>query len=149
MEVISGGGKNRPDPYGDQPSKGHCLLQPITSSGPLRLLAVLKLWNMSGMRWSPVPAHLTTLKVRTKHSATVDHSCNVPLAGEFKRQKKKSFGKTNFLLKVSIKPTPPHFYNGMHATVCILTYIFSQYQDLLSLELNESQYWPHCKPIPA
>lgn len=37
----------------------------------------------------------------------------------------------------------------MHTTVCILTYVCSQYQDLLSLELNESQYWPHCKPIPA
>lgn len=27
MEVIPGEGSNRPDPYGDQPFKGHCLLQ--------------------------------------------------------------------------------------------------------------------------
>lgn len=66
MEVIPGGGRNRPHPYGDQQFKANRLLQPVTFSGPLRLLVVLELCNVSGMGWSPAPAHLTTLRLRTK-----------------------------------------------------------------------------------
>lgn len=135
MEVTPGEGMDRLNSVRYYLLKGHCLLQPLTFSGPLRLLVVSEHCSVSETRLSQAPAHLTHIKVRTKHSVTV--VCN----GEFKKQKRNLLAKLIFFKKCPLRlPPPSRFHNGMHTTVRILTYVFSQYQDLLSLELNESQY---------